>query len=61
MYDEAVRCNDKAIQLRPKDEAGYFNKGMCMLNKIYSLTRSTFVLAQKQFCIETVPLFKKVL
>ena len=50
LYDEAVECNDKAIKIRPNDESAYYNKGMCLLKKIYSLIKKNFQNVKKKLC-----------
>lgn len=61
LFDKAVECNDKAIQISPNDESGHFNKAMCILKKIYSLSKSTFVSVKRKLCQEIQPIFKRVL
>jgi tetratricopeptide (TPR) repeat protein len=50
LFDEAIERNDKAIKVRPNDECGYFNKGMCLLKKIYSLIKTNFLNVKKKLC-----------
>jgi tetratricopeptide (TPR) repeat protein len=52
LFDEAIVCYDNAIEINSKDPSGHFNKAMCLLKKIYGLSKLNFSLVKKKLCEE---------
>jgi tetratricopeptide (TPR) repeat protein len=65
LYDQAIGCNDRAIEINSQDETPHFNKSMCLLKKIYGLTTAqpnlNLSFVRNKLCSDAQKSFENVL